>query len=79
MAESNSAVAFITFVGLIMIVSAVAGGILAGFKNRDYSFWIGWTFLFPPSILVLALLPKHKGPRPQRPSLAEQERRLDDV
>lgn len=79
MAESNSAVAFITFVGMIMIVSAVAGGALAGYKNRDYSFWIAWTFLFPPSILVLAVLPKLKGPRPRRPSLAEQERRLEDV
>jgi hypothetical protein len=79
MAESSSAVAFITFIGVLMITSGVAGGLLAGFKNRDYSFWIAWTFLFPPSLLILAMLPRHKGPRPHRPSLAEEERRFEDV
>ena len=79
MTDGNSAVVFITVIGLIMIVSAVAGGVLAGLKNRDYSFWIAWTFLFPPSLLALLVLPKLKGPRPHRPSLAEEERRLEDA
>ena len=78
MAESNGAVVFITYIGLIMMVGGIAGAILAGIKNRDYSFWIAWTFLFPPSLLVLLALPRLKGPRPRRPTLAEEERRLDD-
>lgn len=78
MAEGNGAVALITYIGLIMAVSGIAGAILAGIKNRDYSFWIAWTFLFPPSLLVLLVLPRLKGARPRRPSLAEEERRLDD-
>ena len=78
MAEGNGAVAFITYIVLIIAVSGIAGAILAGIKNRDYSFWIAWTFLFPPSLLVLLVLPRLKGPRPRRPSLAEEERRLDD-
>ncbi len=45
----------------------VMAGILAGVKNRDYSFWMAWGFLFPPSILLLAILPTRKGPRPRRP------------
>lgn len=79
MAESNGAVVFITYIGLIMMISAVAGAILAGIKNRDYSFWIAWTFLFPPSLLVLVVLPKLKGPRPRRPTIADEEKRLDDI
>ncbi|MBU2532854.1 MAG: hypothetical protein KKB37_08935 [Alphaproteobacteria bacterium] len=62
-----------------MVLSGILGGILAGFKNRDYSVWIAWTFLLPPSLLVLALLPTIKGPRPRRPSLEEQERHLEDL
>lgn len=79
MAESNGAVVFITYIGLIMIISAGAGAIFAGIKNRDYSFWIAWTFLFPPSLLVLVVLPKLKGPRPRRPTIADEEKRLDDI
>jgi hypothetical protein len=78
MQESTSAISFIVYVGMAMVVSAIIGAILAGIKNRDISYWTAWGFLFPPSLLVLALLPKHKGPRPRRPTLAEEERRLDD-
>ena len=35
MAEGNGAVAFITYIGLIMAVSGIAGAILAGIKYRD--------------------------------------------
>jgi hypothetical protein len=61
--------------GLAAIASAVIGGILAGIKNRDYSFWIAWCFLFPPLLIILVMLPRHQGERPRQPTLDEHERR----
>lgn len=66
---------FIVFVTTLMILSGILGGIIAGLKNRDYSFWIAWTFLLPPSLIVLALLPTIKGPRPRRVTLDEEDAR----
>jgi hypothetical protein len=60
--------------GLVAIASGVLAGILAGIKNRDYSFWIAWCFLLPPLLLFLVMLPRFDGPRPRKPSLDEQER-----
>ena len=45
--------------GFVAIASGVLAGILAGVKNRDYSFWIAWCFLFPPLLLFLVMLPRH--------------------
>jgi hypothetical protein len=61
--------------GLIALASGAIAGVLAGVKNRDYSFWIAWCFVLPPLVLFLLLLPRFQGPRPRRPSLDEQERR----
>jgi hypothetical protein len=61
--------------GLIAIGSGALAGVLAGVKNREYSFWIAWCFLVPPLVLFLALLPRLKGQRPRRVSVDEQERR----
>jgi hypothetical protein len=61
--------------GSIALAAALLGGILAGIKNRDYSFWIAWSFLVPPFVLLLLFLPRQEGPRPRRPTLDEQERR----
>ena len=69
---------FIVFVATVMILCGILGGVLAGLKNRDYSYWIAWTFILPPSLIVLALLPKLKGPRPRRESLAEEDAREGD-
>lgn len=69
---------FIVFIATLMILSGILGGVLAGFKNRDYSFWIAWTFLLPPSLIVLALLPTVKGHRPRRISLDEEDAREGD-
>lgn len=66
---------FIVFVTTLMILSGILGGIIAGLKNRDYSFWIAWTFLLPPSLIVLALLPTLKGSRPRRLTLDEEDAR----
>jgi hypothetical protein len=60
--------------GLVALGSATIAGVLAGIKNRDYSFWIAWCFIAPPLVFFLLLLPRHQGPRPRRPSLDEQER-----
>jgi hypothetical protein len=61
--------------GLVSIASAVVAGILAGAKRRDHSFWAAWSFLFPPMLLVLLLMPANKGPRPRKPGLDELEER----
>jgi hypothetical protein len=61
--------------GLVALSAAFLGGVLAGVKNRDYSFWIAWCFVVPPMLLFLLLLPTHEGVRPRKPSLDEQERR----
>ncbi len=60
--------------GLSAIAAAIAGGLLAGIKNRDWSHWTAWCFLVPPLVLVLLVLPKRQGPRPRRPSLDEEDR-----
>jgi uncharacterized membrane protein YfcA len=60
---------------LAAIASAFLGGVLAGVKNRDHSFWIAWCFVLPPMLLFILLLPKHEGARPRKPTLDEQERR----
>ena len=66
--------AIIVFWGLAAIVAAALAGFLAGWKNRDYSFWMAWCFLLPPLVLWLAVMPKKQGPRPRRPSLDELDR-----
>lgn len=53
--------------GTIAISAAVLAGIMAGVKNRDYSFWMGWSFVIPPFVFFLFFLPRLTGPRPQRP------------
>jgi len=78
MEEGSGTLLFIVFVATLMILSGILGGVLAGFKNRDYSFWIAWTFLLPPSLIVLALLPTVKGHRPRRISLDEEDAREGD-
>lgn len=59
--------------GLTAIAAAVLAGILAGVKNRDYSFWIAWCFVLPPLLIFLLILPRYQGERPRRPSLDEHD------
>jgi hypothetical protein len=61
--------------GIVSIASAVIAGIVAGTKRRDHSFWAAWSFLFPPMLLVLLLMPTNKGPRPRKPGIDELEER----
>jgi hypothetical protein len=76
--QGNGPLLFIVFVTTVMVLSGILGGVLAGLKNRDYSFWIAWTFILPPSLIVLALLPTIKGQRPRRVSLDEEDAREGD-
>ncbi len=69
----------IAIIGGVMLVFGLAGAVLAGIKNRDISFWTAWTFLFPPSIIVLLFLSKHKGRRPRRTTLDEEDTMMDHI
>jgi hypothetical protein len=60
--------------GLCAFAGAAFAALLAGYKNRNYSTWMGWCFLFPPLVIVLLLLPTHHGPRPRQPRLDELDR-----
>lgn len=61
--------------GLCAVSGAILAAVFAGQKNRDYSYWIAWCFLFPPLVIWLMLMPKNPGPRPRRPRLDEIDRR----
>ena len=72
-------IALITIVGGIMIITSILGAVLAGLKNRDVSVWLAWTFLIPPTLLILSLLPRIKGRRPRRRTLDEEDTMSDHV
>ena len=59
--------------GVVAIASAIVAGIVASVKRRDHSFWAAWSFLVPPMLLILLLMPSHKGARPRRPGIDEVE------
>jgi hypothetical protein len=61
--------------GLVSIAAAVIAGIVAGMKRRDHSFWAAWSFLVPPMLLILLVMPSNKGPRPRKPGIDELEER----
>lgn len=60
--------------GLVAIVSAVIGGLVAAARNRDHSWWAAWCFVLPPMLILLLFLPRNPGPRPRRPTLDEEDR-----
>jgi hypothetical protein len=60
--------------GLTAIAAAIIGGLLAGLKNRDYSYWMAWCFLVPPLLLWMLLMPRLAGPRPRQPTLDDRDR-----
>lgn len=61
--------------GLSAVTAAALAALFAGYKNRDYSYWMAWCFLVPPLVFWLLLLPKNQGPRPRQPRLDEIDRR----
>ncbi len=68
------ALQYIAIWGFVALVSSALAGIIAGVKNREYSFWMAWCFLLPPMVLVLAVMPSRAGPRPQRPAMDPDDR-----
>lgn len=63
------ALKFIVIWGFAALVAAALAGIIAGVKNRDHSFWMAWSFVLPPMVLLLAVMPKREGARPRRPAI----------
>jgi hypothetical protein len=63
-----------TIWGLAALGGAAIAGVLANMKNRDYSVWMGWGFLFPPIVIVYAFFPRRQGLRPRQPTLDEVDR-----
>jgi hypothetical protein len=61
--------------GAVAVSASVLAVILAGYKNRDYSYWVAWSFLVPPAVVWLLFMPKNKGPRPRQPRLDDLDRR----
>jgi H+/Cl- antiporter ClcA len=59
--------------GVVAIASAIIGGLVASAKGRDHSFWAAWSFLVPPMLLILLVMPSNKGPRQRRPGIDEIE------
>lgn len=69
-------VKFIVVWGVLAVVAAALAGIVAGLKRRDHSFWAAWTFLVPPMLLLLLVMPKNRGPRPRRPRIDVEEEQM---
>lgn len=63
-----------TIWGALALGAAAVSGLLAHWKNRDYSVWMGWGFLFPPIVIYYALVGPKPGARPRQPSLDEIDR-----
>ncbi len=68
------AVQWIAVWGLVALAAAIAGGIVAGYKNRDPSSWAAWCLLFPPLVLLLLLMGRNRGLRRRPPTLDEEDR-----
>jgi hypothetical protein len=68
-----NAIKAIAIWGIIAMASAAVAGVGAAVRNRDHSWWAAWSFLFPPMVILLFLLPRNTGPRPRRPSLDEED------
>jgi uncharacterized membrane protein YfcA len=67
------AVKWIVVWGLVSTLSAIIGGFVANYKRRDPSSWAAWCFIFPPLLIVIALLSTNIGPRPRRPSFDQDD------
>jgi hypothetical protein len=59
--------------GLTALAATALAGLIAGIKNRDYSSWMGWSFLCPPLVLLLVFLPKLEDHRPRRRALDDED------
>jgi hypothetical protein len=69
------AMKWIVIWGVSSIAAAALAAVFAGHKNKGYSYWVAWCFLFPPLIFWLMLMPSNKGTRPRQATLDEIDRR----
>lgn len=69
--------AIVAIWGSTMLGAMLLAGLVSLWKNRDYSVWMAWSFLLPPALFILLLLPRHKGARPRRRTLDEEDRQTD--
>lgn len=67
------AVNYIAIWGLVAIAASLLAGIVAAMKNRNVSYWMGWSFVLPPMVIALFLIPALKQPRPARRSDEDDE------
>jgi hypothetical protein len=67
------ALQYIAIWGFTALVASALAIVVAKVKNRDYSFWAAWSFVLPPMVLVLALLPRRAGPAPARRPLGHDD------
>ena len=68
------ALKYIVIWGVLSIAAAILAGILAGVKNRNYSYWVAWSFICPPMVLFLVFLPRLEGRRPRSAPLDPDDR-----
>lgn len=68
-----AAVQWIVVWGVVATLSAIVGAFVANYKRRDPSSWAAWCFIFPPFLIVIALLSTNTGPRARRPSFDQDD------
>jgi hypothetical protein len=62
------AVKYIVIWGFVSIAASLISGAVAALKNRNVSYWMGWSFVLPPMLVALLLIPTLKEPAPRQPS-----------
>lgn len=67
---------YVAIIGVVCLVSAVFGALIAKIKRRSADTWAFASFIFPPLILILILMPKNTEQR-QQARLSKKE--LEDV
>ena len=67
---------YIVIWGFVSIAASLIAGAIAAIKNRNVSYWMGWSFLLPPMLLALLMIPSLKQPRPSPPLRRRRRQRL---
>ena len=71
------AVRWIVVWGAVATLAAFVAGFLAGAKNRNVSAWAAWSFLVPPALIVLLLLPRNQGARARATTFDDDDRQIE--